>query len=125
MFAERVQERFMRQLARVPRAEPPADNLAGFEIQYDCEVMPAALEPQVGEVLHPSMRVNHAGIVEARPGPQLVAELRVALQGVRWGGNLCCCRPAVTALFGWGWHRYAGEGADASSLLFIPTEMDG
>lgn len=53
------------QLTRVSGTKPPANHLSGFEVKHDSQVMPPFLEPQVGEILHPSNRIDHVCVVHA------------------------------------------------------------
>ena len=89
VFAEGVEDSGERELAAVPCAKPPADNLAGFEVEHDCEVVLFALEAEVGEVLHPGTGIRH--VLVALPGsrPCFVTEYREAFQGIRCGRYLC------------------------------------
>lgn len=71
------------------RAEPPADNLAGFEVEHDCEVVLFALEAGVGEILHPGTGIRHVSVALPSLWFALIAEDGKLFQGVRCGRYLC------------------------------------
>ena len=123
VFAQGVHERRVRQLARVPGAQRPANHLSGFEIQYHGQVIPLTAEPQVGKVLYPAARLRHAAVVHAVLGPCLIAEHSIALQNVRRSRNFCSTFFASTTLLAGHWDNNAGQTANAPGFLAVPTKV--
>ena len=59
VFAESIEHGGERELASVPRAESSTDDLAGFEVEDNREVMLLATKAEVSEILYPSAGVRH------------------------------------------------------------------
>lgn len=62
VFTERIEHGGERELAGVPRAEPPADDPSSFEIEHDRKVVLFTFEAEMGEILHPGARVRHVPV---------------------------------------------------------------
>ena len=114
----------MCQLTGMPGTEPPADDLAGFEVEHDRQVIPMSLKPQVGEVLYPSMSVDHVSVALAVLWAQFIFEPGIALQGVRRRGNFWRGRPTAPALLGVRWYDDACKRADTPGFLFVPAKAE-
>ena len=123
ILAECILDGGKRQLAGVAGSERPTNDLPGFEIQYDRQVVPASVEPQVGEVLHPTPGFRHTAVVHAILRSLHVAKGGVALQDIRRSRNLCKASSARAAFLAGHWDDNAGQRADASDLLLVPPEM--
>jgi hypothetical protein len=71
------------------RAKPPADDLAGFEVEDDCEVVLLAPEAEMSEILHPGAGIRHVSVALPSLWFALIAEDGKLFQGVRCGRYLC------------------------------------
>ena len=105
------------------RAEPPTDDLAGFEVEDDCKVVFFTTEAEVSEILHPGAGICH--VLVALPGsrPCFVTKYREALQSIRHGRYLCW-RRATAPFLAERRHDDASERSDAAGFLLTPAKME-
>lgn len=89
MFAESIEHGGERQLAGVPSAEPPADDLPSFEVEHDCEVVLLAPEAEMTEILYPGAGIRHVSVTLSGPRPRFVAEYGKTFQGIGCRSYLC------------------------------------
>ena len=121
MFAQGIQYSCERQLTAVPGTKAPADDLPGFEIEYDRQVLLLAAEPQMGEVLHPGTGMHHAGIGHACLRLGFVSEYCEAFQGIGSGGYLCRRRTGTATLVAGADNDNACQCPDAPGLYLAPA----
>ena len=69
MLAQSVEEGGADQLGTVVAAQAPADDAPAFEIHDNRQVIKAATQSQISEVLTPSTGGGHAAVVPAVLGP--------------------------------------------------------
>lgn len=122
MFAQGVKHGGERELASVPRAEPPADDLTGFEVEDNREVVLLAAKAEMGEVLHPGAGIRHVSVTLSGSRPCFVAEYGKTFQSIGRCGYLCWRRTTAPLLTK---RRYddASPCAYAAGLLLAPAEM--
>ena len=122
MFAESIEHGGERELASVPRAESPTDDLAGFEVEDNREVMLLATKAEVSEILYPSAGVRHVPVALSGPRPRFVTEYGKTFQGIGCRSYLCWRRTTAPLLAK---RRYddASQCANATSLLLAPAKM--
>lgn len=125
VLAERVEQGTVCKRAAMAHAELPADDLPGFEVKHCRQIVPCAVIPQVGKILHPCARTGHAAIVHAVLWPAFVAWLRIWFQRILRHRYLWCGRLIGFTLFCPGSYRDTCERTDAPRLRFAPTELDG
>lgn len=115
-------DRFMRQLASVPRAEPPANDLPSFEVEHDCEVVLLATKAEVGEILYPGAGIRHVPVTLSGPRPRFVTEYGKTFQGIGCRSYLYWRRATAPLLTK---RRYddASQCANATGLLLAPTKV--
>lgn len=113
----------MSELTAMSRAEPPPNNLPGFEVQYDCQVVLFVGKPQMSEILHPTTRFSHAGVAEACLRLGFVTKHRKAFQSIGCGSYLCRHRTSIALLFVWSGNGDAGNCTDTPGLYLAPAEM--
>lgn len=123
MFTERIQHGGVGQLGAVVTAEPPANNLPGFEVKYTRQVVVRSLELEVGEVLCPRTTAGHATVVHAGLRTRSVLEFGIRSQGIGWCWYLCCATSPVPVLLAGSRYDHASEVTDASGFGFAPAKM--
>ena len=64
------------------RAKTSADDLAGFEVEHDCEVVLLAPEAEMTEILYPGAGIRHVSVTLSRLWPCFITEYRKLLQGI-------------------------------------------
>src|SRR5207253_7317135 len=107
----------------MPESQLPAHNLSGLEVKYHCEVVPAALEPQVGEVLYPASGVGHASVAHAVLWSSLVAVVGKPFQGIGCSQYFGWCTAAVTSFLGRPDNANAGQRTNASCFVLAPAQV--
>jgi hypothetical protein len=107
----------------MPRAQPPADNLSGFKVKYDRQVVLFAHESQMGKVLHPSAGMHHFRIALSCLWTLFVTEHREVFEGIWCGSYLCWWLAAVSFLFAEANNGDASERSDAPGFLLAPAKM--
>ena len=124
MFAECIKQRTVRKLATVARAEPPANDLSGLKAHNYCKVAKGMIVFDEGEVLRPSLSINHACIVHAVLRTVAIFEASVAVQDILRRRYLCRNASWILMLGGCSWYDYARLGAYPSGLTFAPPKVN-
>ena len=122
VFAESIEHGGERELASVPRAESPTDDLAGFEVEDNREVMLLATKAEVSEILYPSAGVRHVPVALSGPRPRFVTEYGKTFQGIGCRSYLCW-RRATAPLLAKRWYDDASLCADTTGLLLAPAKV--
>ena len=106
----------------MPRAEPPPDDLASFEVEDYREIVLFGTKAEVSEVLYPSAGIRHVSVTLSGPRPCFVAEHGKTFQGIGCRSYLCWRRTTAPLLAK---RRYddASQCANATSLLLAPAKM--
>jgi hypothetical protein len=125
VLAERIKQGSVRELAAVTHAKFPANHPPGLEIEDNCQVVPATLEPQVGEILHPATGVDHVGIAEPVLWAGCIPETRKAFQGIGRYCYLCRYTTAVALFLAWPRDGNASECSNTTSFGLAPTKLQG
>lgn len=112
-----------RQLAAVAQPQPPAHDLPCFQVKHYRQVVPLALEPQIGKVLYPGTGVGHAGVALAVLRAGLVPEDGIVSEGIWSGRYLDRRRGRVFRLLTRPGNDNAGFGPDVPGLLLAPAKV--
>ena len=107
----------------MPRTEPPTDDLAGFEVEDNREVVLLATKAEVSEILYPGAGIRHVSVTLSGPRPRFVAEYGKTFQGIGCRSYLCW-RRATAPLLAERRHDDASERSDAAGFLLTPAKME-
>ena len=106
----------------MPRTESPTNDLAGFEVEDNREVVLLATKAEVSEILYPSAGIRHVSVTLSGLWPRFVTEYGKTFQGIGCRSYLCW-RRASAPLFAERRYDDAGTSADTTGLLLAPTKM--
>lgn len=125
VLAEGVRQGSERQFAAVPQPQRPAQYLPGLQVEYDGQIVPAAIEPDIGEVLHPGVGTCHAGVTLAVLRPGFVLETSIRLERVVRCRHFTWRNLAGTVLFAGPGDMDVSQITDAPGLGFAPIQLNG
>src|SRR6185437_9651900 len=101
--------------------ELPAEDPPGAQIQHHGEIVVLPVDKQVGKVLYPGARLDHALVVHAGLRPCFVTEYGVRLERIGWRLYL---RPdALAVLSAPSGDGNAGERPDAPGFGLAPAKL--
>lgn len=123
MFSECIEQRGVRQLAAMPESQLPAHNLPGLEVEYHCEIVPAALEPQVRKVLYPATRIDHARVAHAVLRSALISVVRKTFQCIGCRYYLSGYATAVAFLLARTRYANTCKRPNTPSFVVTPAEV--
>lgn len=120
--AQGIQEGRVRQIARMSQSKLPAKYASGFEVEHDRKVMPLAVNPQMGEVLHPRRGINHTTVVHAILWPCFIPEHSVWSECIVGSCNLWFSAFATVLLASWR-NGYARQSANPPGFVLTPLKF--
>jgi hypothetical protein len=124
MLAESIQHSGERELATVSGPQSPANNLSGFEIQDNGQVVLFATKAEVGEVLHPTTGIYQASIALTVLRFYLVTKRSKAFQCI-WCSSYLCWWLAAVAFLARTSNGDVCQVTDTPSLCLTPSQVNG
>jgi len=100
----------------------PAEYSSGFEVKHDGKVVPLAVNPQVGKVLHPRIGIDHATVATASLRLGLVTQHCVLAQCV-WRCRYLRYCPSAAMFLTPPSNMYTCQCPDAPGFTLAPVQL--